>query len=46
MYKLNEHRKWWCVGPSAVKGNANNIINNNNNDDDDDDDDDNNDNNN
>ena len=37
MYKLNEHRKWWCVGPSAVKGNANNIINNNNNDDDDDD---------
>ena len=42
MYKLNEHRKWWCVGPSAVKGNANNIINNNNNDDDDDDNNDNN----
>ena len=38
MHKLNKHRKWWCVGPSTVKGNVNNIINNNNNDDDDDDD--------
>lgn len=41
-HKLNEHRKWWCVGPSTVKGNVNNNINNKNNDDDDDDNDNNN----
>lgn len=34
MHKLNEHRKWWCVGPSTVKGN----VNKNNNTDDDDND--------
>lgn len=42
MHKLNEHRKWWCVGPSTVKGNVNNNINNKNNDDDDDENDNNN----